>query len=95
MVTNSTQVNTDPAAARSNRATHMGSQLNVGSTSVSGSVNGSMGGSNLSINRRDNTELSTSEKRKKRESYLEAMSMGSIDERTSGRSSVTSEPIDL
>lgn len=89
VVTNSTQVNTDPAAARSNRATHMGSQLNVGSTSVSGSVNGSMGGSNLSINRRDNTELSTSEKRKKRESYLEAMSMGSIDERTSGRSSVT------
>ena len=40
--------------------------------------------------------MSLEDKRKKRGSYLEAVSMGSLDERSSiGGVSVTSEPIDL
>ncbi len=47
-----------------------------------------------SSNRRFNAEdvKQTTEKRKKRESYLEAVSMGSLDD---SRHSVTSEPVDL
>eukprot|EP00095_Tigriopus_kingsejongensis_P009822 snap_masked-scaffold1100_size62683-processed-gene-0.3 protein:Tk09822 transcript:snap_masked-scaffold1100_size62683-processed-gene-0.3-mRNA-1 annotation:"lipoma hmgic fusion partner-like 3 isoform 1" len=89
VITHTTNVSSNPAPT-AQRSTTPASQLNgVGATT--GSIGGgSLGGSNLSISRRENNvELTTSEKRKKRESYLEAMSMGSLDERTSGRSSVT------
>ena len=69
-----------------------------------------MGGSNTSLDsaasgRRRETTISTNPavnqqaKRRNRESYFEAVSMGSLDERGSiasmGNSSVTTEPIDL
>lgn len=90
-MSNSSTIST--IATNGNGSHHNGSSSHINGTNSNGSAA-------LPMRNPTSTNpalgMSQDDKRKKRGSYLEAVSMGSLDERSSvGGASVTSEPIDL